>query len=324
MDSDGQLTFDDDDGTIRYKQGFQFVVRREFRKALEIFQSLKEKGYSADMTAIVGIVAFWAEAFDEISLIQEDEEKANRLLFFWDDFQRFYRSNGYQTPELLEQLRKVVFGHVRDIHIRRFQKLDIPDTSLLISLAKAYIELKDLDKAEETLTYALKLSPGDVPVIAHLSDLYFLKNDLKRSKAYLRQAFFLNAEEVPLEEMRSPLVKEIRLLTEQEGYRTHVKLWMPVCATYMNILDVKHALTQEEVGLIEEECRNLEETYDQDKSQRDRLRPILVFKYLYLIDHLLVTGSLSDPRILMYETRLKSLDDEIRKKYLDKLFQHGE
>jgi len=87
---------------------------------------------------------------------------------------------------------------------------------------------------------------------------------------------------------------------------------------------VKNELTQDEVELLEDECRSLEETIDQEKSEREKLRPVLVFKYLYLLDHMLVSGRVSDPRIIMYETRLKNLDEEVHKKYIDKVFNHGE
>ncbi len=324
MDSDGQLTFDDDDGTIRYKQGFQFVIRRDFKKALEIFRGLQERKYNVDMDSTVRIIDFWNGAFETLNLLSDDDERIIRIKESWLAFEDFYKINKFQLLDLHEQLRRVVHSYLRDLLIKQFQRLDVPNTDLLVDLGRVYMELKELDKAEETLMYAMKLVPGDVVVMAHLSDLFFFKNDLKRSKAYLRHAFLLDAEHVPVEDLRSPTAREMKLVTEQEGYRTNVKLWMPICATYMNIFDVKNELTQDEVELLEDECRSLEETIDQEKSEREKLRPVLVFKYLYLLDHMLVSGRVSDPRIIMYETRLKNLDEEVHKKYIDKVFNHGE
>ena len=151
-----------------------------------------------------------------------------------------------------------------------------------------------------------------------------LPNDLNRSKAYLRQAFLLDAEKVPVSDLRSSIIRDIRLTTEQEGYRKDVKKWMPVCATYLNIFDVKRELTQDEVDAIEDDCRTLEDQADQDRTLRDGVRPVLIFKYLVLLDHMLVSGRIHDPRLIMYEARLKNLDEDVQRKYFEKVFNHGD
>ncbi len=324
MDTDGQLTFEDDDGTIRYKQGFQFIIRRDFPKALEIFRSLKERNYNVEIGSIVRIVEFWNNSFSRVLTAKDDEEKVTLLKRAWLDFEEFYRRNGFQMLELNEQMKRVVFSYIRDLYISRFQKLDVPNIDMLIDLGRIFLDLKEIDKAEETLSYALKLSPANVEVISHLSDVYFFKNDLNRSKAYLRQAFLLNAEKVPVEDLRSPIIRDIKLTTEQEGYRNDIKQWMPVCATYMNIFDVKRELTQDEIDEIEDDCRNLEDQADQDKSLRETIRPALIYKYLILLDHMLVAGRIHDPRLIMYEMRLKNLDEDVQRKYFEKVFNHGD
>ena len=317
MDSDGQLTFDDDIVTIRYKQGFQHVIRKDFAAALDHFQRLNGQAPSEKLDKVIPILEFIAPRYAKLDSLETEEKKASFLQSLWKEFDAFYRGQKIDFPEFREQIRGVLLGQVIDLLVKRFQKLDVPDIELLCELAGLFIELRDYDKAEETLVYAGRLSPNDPAVLALRSDAAYFKGDLRQAKGFLREAFFRDPDLACVDRLRSGLVKEIRLLTEKEGHRDRTTAWMPVVATYTNIFDAKRELSKDEVLDLEEQCRSLEERTPRNA---DAVKPGLIFRYFLLMDHMLASGQMSSGRLVQYESKLKKLDERAYSAYINKVF----
>jgi len=320
MDSDGQLTFDDDIVTIRYKQGFQYVIRRDFATALAHFQGLTGQSTAAHLARVIQVLEFIVPRYAKLKTSDPEEEQAALLKRLWKETEAFFRDKKIEFPEFLEQLRKVLLGQVIEVLVKRFQKLDVPDIELLCDLAGHFIELKDYVKAEETLVYAARLRPDDPCVLALKSDTAYFSGDLKKAKGFLREAFYRDPDLACADRLRSGLAKEIRLLTEKDGHRERTTSWMPVVATYTNIFDTKRELSKEEVLDLEDQCKTIEDRVGQGRLSPETAKPGLIYRYFLLMDHLLVSGQVNNARLAVYEAKLKKLDEKAYSAYINKVF----
>jgi hypothetical protein len=327
MDTDGQLTFEDDAATIGYKLGFQLLDRRDFRSALKVFKDLEDRrGGKPELKQIITAVEFWEKEYygKPDAPPGAEDERIRFLKDRWAKFEKKYNSANLGVPEIRDLIKKTAFSEVRDLLLERFRGSNVPDIDLLIDLARCLLELKENDKALETLSYANRLQPNNVAVLSVLSDACWHTGDAGRSKILLREVFLLDADRVPVDQLTSRPAKDMVHAADAAGYVRDRLRWMPVVAVCVNILDVKRELTREEFSDLEIQCHSLEEDMKKDRRQAESLKPLLIYRYFYLIDSLLVSGHLNDPRLMVFENRLKSLDAGVHKAYVNRVMVRGE
>lgn len=324
MDTDGQLTFEDDTGTIRYKEAYQYILRRDFSRALDIFLEIREGSGYEHIEDIIKIMEFWTDRYQAVSGIRDLEEKTKKIRLLWEEFENFYIDQRIGFAELKDQLKKVIFRQVSEFLVKRFQKQDVPDIPLLIDLGKIYLVLQEEEKSEEIFIYANRLQPGHPEILAYLSEIYMLSNEEEKAKIMLREAFLIDPDRVPVDEMSSDLISLIREHTKKEKHERNRARWMPVVANYKNILDRKRELTRIEKDKLILECEELEKILEQDKKIRESVRPLLINKYLVFLDSVLVSGNTDGIPLAKIEERLKDLDPMVYETYINKVFRNGD
>lgn len=323
MDSDGQLTFEDNLLSLRYKAGVQHVVRYDFERALEEFRSLKPEFDSPNLDDTIRALEFWVA---RLPLLRDPDP--DKSLTAWrntlEEFERRSETERLAPPELRDQLRRLALSKIADLLIGKFQRLDVPDPELLKQLGEVFLELKDYRRAAETLLYAVRLAPSDPVTLGLLSDAVHFLGETSRSRLYLREAFLADPDAVPVERLKSPLVRELRRLTEAKGHSGRdLKRWMPVVAESLNLFDAKRALTPEEADRLEAECRDLEDRMAADPRSAERLKPLILFRTLLLMDQALIDGQPHGGRLAACELRLKRLDKTTYDDYLNHVLFQG-
>jgi tetratricopeptide (TPR) repeat protein len=301
------------------------VVRYDFEKALEEFRAVETQLKTDNIREAIRIMEFWTERMKVIRSAGSDEETIKAWKTARERFEGWYNEQGLGFTEMRDQLRRLSLSKISDLLIARFQRLDVPDTGLLCELGETFLEMKDYPRASETLLYAVRLSRNNAEALALLSDAVYFQGDVSKSRLYLREAFLADCDAVPVGRLRSPLVKELKYLTEQEGHAGRdCQRWMPIVGTCLNIFDAKRPLSEEEAFRLEEECRDLEERISEDRRQEDSLRPLILFRTLALMDQVLLDGKVGGGRMAKYEIRLKRYDEKMYGLYVKNVFFHGE
>jgi len=309
MDSDGQLTFEDNIVSIQYKQCFQHIINYDFKGALSAFKMMQQKLSTDEVKEAILIMEFWAERQVLIQSSKNEEEELIQWEQSWKEFQDWWNLNNLSFTELLDQLKRLVLTKISNLLIFKFHKSEVPDFLILNKLGYIFIENKEWDKAKETLLYSIRLVPKNPEGLALLSDLLWLQGEEEKSRLYLRESFIINCDEVPVDRLKSSLVREIKYLTEKEGHNKENPLifqrWMPVVATCYNLFSSKKVLLSDEILQLEEDCIALEQEILEAPYKEKLLCPVLLFKTLVLMDHFLMNGDIETAKMLKYEIRLK-------------------
>lgn len=324
MDTNGQLTFNDDDSAIQYKGGIQYIENKAFKKAYSFFKELdKQYGYPY-LKDVLKILQFWAERYFEIENFQNPSKKVSFLRELWSDFELYYSEYGISNQEIYLQIERLIRQQIIDLLVKKFQSSEIPDIEALILLGEYFVLSGEIKKAEETFSYANRLSPHNAEILAYLSEFYYKRGDIRQTNILLKEAFRINPEKVPIEKLKSDIILKAIHLTEELGYHRNKKFWIPVIAVCFNIFDVKRRLLQEEFLKLEEECRNLNQLLMGPEEKAQVVKPILMYKYLLLMDSLLADGFMKSNKFVLYERQLRILDHKLYSMYINKVLENGE
>jgi hypothetical protein len=99
------------------------------------------------------------------------------------------------------------------------------------------------------------------------------------------------------------------------GYKDELVCeWIPVYAAIWGVFSVKRELKQMEVGRLRQSIFSLEAEYKTNPARREYLRPRLLNRYFWLIDHYENSredSSLIDETLL----KIKYIDPDIYQKY---------
>lgn len=246
---------------------------------------------------------FWDQRVQRIDSITSNGSRGNYLRSQWAVFEGRYRENDEHPLEAgRSSLRTWV--HREALNYYRAQVDESNDVGSILNAAGCLKILGRFDEAIENLERVLR-GPGDknVPCMAELADAYVLIGELKPGKALMREALFLDASQVNLGQLISPLFR--RLIARLEEIHpvdsAAFNEWLPVYGVLWGGLDVKRELSNVEYGKLKQMIYALKsEIADGDGS--GCLAPKLINCYFRLADHYQLTGA---DRSLIEETLME-------------------
>jgi len=190
------------------------------------------------------------------------------------------------------------------------------DPGLLLLVGRCYKGLGNYDEALNYLEQAVRFKREDAETLAEVADVNALLAETKAAKALFREAFFLDPVKIDVRSLESALILQLRDKVEELGYRDEELLceWIPVYGCLWGVFSVKRELKPIEAGKLKQSIFSLETEYEANPVKREKLKPRLLNRYFWLIDH--YENNREDPS-LIEETllKIKVLAPDIYQKY---------
>jgi len=330
--TDRQLTFAENDIAHMVNGAYGKLRSGAFGEAAKLLERTLELDVEYEgVGAALKSVRFWAERQQRLGEIETSADRAGYLLDQWAAFRGFTARIG-DLPERCYQDIKHYIHATAVAYLLKTSAAETPATAgatyarpspqtrRLLLLGHAFKAMGDFANAIRYLEHARRLERDWAPLLAELADCYSLIEESRAAKIFFREAFFLGAEEIPIEELESPMIQRLLAAVEAAGITRHVREWVPVYGVLLGAFSVTRELTALEYGKLRQSIFELEQrlgvapTADRSTApapdQSDAhaaLIPRLINRYFWLIAHYLAT----------HEERAK-VDDVLRRiKVLD-------
>jgi tetratricopeptide (TPR) repeat protein len=189
------------------------------------------------------------------------------------------------------------------------------DPALLLLVGRCYKGLGNYDEALNYLEQAARFRREDPETLAEVADVNALLAETKAAKALFREAFFLDPSKIDICSMESALILHLRDQVAALGYSDELLCeWIPVFGCLWGVFSIKRELKQMEVGRLKQSIFSLEAEYEANPGRREIVKPRLLNRYFWLIDH--YENSHEDPS-LIEETllKIKVTDPDIYQRY---------
>ncbi|MDR1238896.1 MAG: hypothetical protein LBK27_02165 [Treponema sp.] len=259
---------------------------------------------------------WWMEHTKRIDDLQDRYDKGGYILSQW----KLYYSFLDLFAEVYEPCQYAVRQFVFSAALECFRDLlgdgNQHDPELLFQVGRCYKGLGDYEKALNYLEQAARFKREDSEAIAELADVNALLAENRAAKALFREAFFLDAQKIDLRSLESELILRLRERVRDLGYSgPELAEWMPVYGCLFGIFSVRRELKQSELGRLRQSIFSLENEIRGGSDQSALLKPRLINRYFWLIDHF--ENVRADPG-LIEETmlKIKIIDPAVYDRYI--------
>jgi tetratricopeptide (TPR) repeat protein len=177
------------------------------------------------------------------------------------------------------------------------------DPGLLLLVGRCYKGIGCYDESLKYLEQAVRFKREDGETLADLADVNALLAQTRAAKALFREAFFLDPRGIDLRSLESELIIRLRKKVEALGYGgPDLCEWIPVFGSLLGVFSVKRELKQVEAGRLKQSIFSLEVEFRSSGGENSFVRPRLLNRYFWLVDHYENSGESQD---LIDETLLK-------------------
>ena len=106
------------------------------------------------------------------------------------------------------------------------------------------------------------------------------------ARLLFREAFLHNPREIEIDRLRSHLIRHLVSEVRKAGFSgEEVACWVPVHAAFEHSFSVKRELEEHEVNTLQEQSSRLEADLAKNGSNARILLPLLLNRYIWLLDH---------------------------------------
>jgi len=261
-------------------------------------------------------VHWWLERTRRIDEIKNPYEKGGFIISLFKQYHVFLG----QFDKIYDQCQYAVRFFVYSRALFFFEGLlgsraNLHDHGLLLMIGRCYKGLGNYDEALNYLEQSVHIKRDDAETLAEVADINALLAQTKAAKALFREAFFLDPSKIDLRTLESALILKLRDDVSALGYKEEdLCEWIPVYGYLWGVFSVKRELKQMEAGRLKQSIFSLEAECAASPSRREHLKPRLLNRYFWLIDHYEISHE--DPS-LIEETllKIKVTDPDIHKMY---------
>ena len=299
-------------GTYRFFENGDFS---EARRLLDQAHALDFE--DLEIRTALRACGFWEQRTRNLESISGFGPRGDYLRRQWSVFERGYAAS-FEHPLDEGRLKIRVWVHSEALKSYKKQAAETKDPESLLQAGRCMKILGRFEDAIRCFDRALKNAGGtNVRFMTELADTYALIGETKPSKVLMREAMFLDASAIELDELNAPMFRRLvnRLEANIPVDRPDFADWLPVYGALWGVLDVKRELSPVEYGKLKQTIHALKsEIVDGD--DQGKLMPKLINRYLRLIDHYQSTGA---DRGLIEEAlmNIKLLDPVIYEKYFE-------
>lgn len=249
-------------------------------------------------------VDFWRERKARFQREDGHYDRGIYLLHHWKMFISFYKKDkdNFEYDELIYPIKYWVFNQA----LQNFQEaaasisglsdistgsktaanIGLDDPDFLKKIGFCYKNLGDYSTALEYLETAMSYRSECASLMAEAADCYALVNELKISKLYFREAFFMDPQSVDILSLESILIKKlVERVQKMWDNEKQIKEWIPVYGTLYGVFNIKRELKALEVVKLKQSITTLEHQIDDKDENSDIIIPRLINHYFWLIDY---------------------------------------
>jgi len=261
-------------------------------------------------------VRWWMEQSGKIDEIKNPYEKGGYIISLLKQYYVFLE----ELDNVYDQCRYAVRYYVFSRALFFFEGLlgnhaNQHDPGLLLLVGRCYKGLGNYDEALKYLEQAVRFKREDAETLAEVADINALLAETKAAKALFREAFFLDPSKIDFNFLESAMILQLWEKVNALGYKDELVCeWIPVYASLWGVFSVKRELKQMEVGRLRQSIFSLEAEYNANPARREHIKPRLLNRYFWLVDHYENShedSSLIDETLL----KIKFIDPDIYQKY---------
>ena len=337
--TDRQLTFAENDIAHMVNGAYGKLRSGAFGEAAKLLERTLELDVEYEgVGAALKSVRFWAERQLRLEEIETSADRAGYLLEQWAAFRGFAARIG-DLPERCYQDMKHYIHATAVAYLLQTSASEMAaataagytrpsaQTRRLVLLGHSFKAMGDFANAIRYLEHARRLDRDWAPLLAELADCYSLIEESRAAKIFFREAFFLGAAEIPIEELESPMIRRLLVAVEAAGVTRNIREWVPVYGVLLDAFSITRELTALEYGKLRQSIFDLEQrlgvnpTPDRDpvhtperSNDQAALIPRLINRYFWLIEHYLATHE-ERAKVDDILRRIKVLDVSIYQQY---------
>ncbi|MDR2257513.1 MAG: hypothetical protein LBE14_00030 [Treponema sp.] len=260
---------------------------------------------------------WWLEHTKRIEELPDPYDKGGFILSQWKLYYGFLD----RFTEVYEACQYAIRRFVFSTALGFFQDLlgdgvNQHDPGLLLQVGRCYKGVGNYEEALNFLEQAARFKREDSETIAELADVKALLAEHRAAKALFREAFFLDPQKIDLRSMESELILRLRDRVKEAGYSgPELSEWIPIYGCLLGVFSVKRELKQVELGRLRQSIFSLENEIRSNPDQNPLLKPRLLNRYFWLVDH--YENTREDPGVIE-ETmlKIKIIDPAVYERYI--------
>lgn len=296
----------------------EFLKQGELRQAYAALEKiLKNNLENVDIDYALRGIRFWEDIFEKAGAASTPLEQGEYMISQWKPFLKYIQKQGEPKEAVIYALKRAVF-----IIALRFYAVLFEDDAALKSaepyrkIGLCYKALGDYEKSLDFLRYASELEKGSAAILAELADCYALYGEIRFSKVFFREAFFIDPSKVELQFLESEIICRLIHKVERLGFKLEqVAEWIPIYGALDGVFNVKRELRSYEFGQLKQKIFLLESEIREEPEKHGIKVPRLINHYFWLIDHYVNTNE-DKAKIDDVLLRIKVLDKNIYNSYV--------
>jgi tetratricopeptide (TPR) repeat protein len=230
---------------------------------------------------------WWLEHIKRIEDFDDAYDRGGFILSQWRPYYGFLDRFEEHYEPCQYAIRRFVFSSA----LRFFQDVlgdgvNEHDPDLLLQVGRCYKGTGSYEEALKYLEQAVRFKREDGETIAELADVNALLAEYRVAKALFREAFFLDPQKIELRSMESELIIRLRDKVKEMGYSgPELPEWIPIYGCLFGVFSVKRELKPVELGRLRQSIFSLENELRSSPDSGPLLKPRLINRYFWLIDH---------------------------------------
>jgi tetratricopeptide (TPR) repeat protein len=270
------------------------------------------------VVALLKCAHFWRERNRNALELRNTFERAEYLLNQLRVFRGFAEKNADGFEDTQSIFKQYVCTTCLGLYNAFLgENTGVKDPDVFLRLGKCYKGTGEYDKALHFLEAAYQLRKDDAAILGELADCYAMINETQKSKAFFREAFFINPQAVDVQGLESSMMQRLVDRVRSSGYVSPVlEEWMPVYGVICGIFSIKRELRSIEYGKLKQAIYAMEVELREGSggSSKEVMIPRLLYRYFWLIDHYL---SVKEDRERIHEVllKIKNLNRDIYEQY---------
>ncbi len=299
-------------------ESYQYFETGDFNKSREFLDQAHKLDFeNSEVCSALRACGYWDQRLQSLEKLKSDGDRGDYLRRQWHHYQCSYRT-GFNHPldEGSARLKRWVHNNALTYYLKHAS--DFSDSEAMLQAGRCRKALGRYEESITTFEEAVRMAgEEDSRLLAELADTYALIGESQPAKVLMREAMFLDAGSIELDEIHSPLFRRLieRLEKERDIGDPGFAEWLPVFGSIWGVLDIKRELRPVEYGKLKQRIYSLKnEIADGDKL--GRLTPKLINHYFRLIDHYQFTGA-GRPAVDEVLMEIKLLSPAIYRTYFD-------
>lgn len=297
------------------------LMEGKFNEAYALIEdSISKEKKVDDLLLQHRIIKYWINHLEVLNKIKNDYEKGLAYLNEWSEFLVYVEKHKMHNVDEINAIHYFVHNKAVIHLLNAKQEKNTNDISLLLSIAYCFKEIAKYDEAIETLKYAYKLDHNS-QIMFLMADCYYLKGDIEIAKLFFKEVFFFENSLTLLDfdVISCDKIFEIIEIAKKNGFEEYEAIeWVPIYGILNNFFDIRRELTEQEINKIKQEIIELEKIYYVDVTSKSNLEPVLIKKYIILVEYFTIQIQDKNKRE-QYLNKIKNINPVLYEELIKKI-----